>query len=99
MSMRSFTPFTTIWTSSTSEKPNLSEFDMSKVPSVDAVSTPPVPIRKEREHYTKFLKTLQSTLIFQNNAIPLYPKQNIIKKTKFIFKPLMPGGNKKVTHS
>ena len=33
----------TFCTSSTSEKPSRSELEMSKVPSVDAVSTPPVP--------------------------------------------------------
>ena len=43
ISTRSLTPSTTFWTSSTSENPRRSKFDTSNVPSVEAVSTPPVP--------------------------------------------------------
>uniref|UniRef100_A0A8C7X4M2 Uncharacterized protein n=1 Tax=Oryzias sinensis TaxID=183150 RepID=A0A8C7X4M2_9TELE len=35
------TPSTTIWTSSTSEKPRRSALEMSKTPPTAAVSTPP----------------------------------------------------------
>uniref|UniRef100_A0A4X2K869 Uncharacterized protein n=1 Tax=Vombatus ursinus TaxID=29139 RepID=A0A4X2K869_VOMUR len=41
ISMSSFTPSTTICTSSTSEKPNRSALEMSKTPPTAAVSTPP----------------------------------------------------------
>uniref|UniRef100_A0A8C4DKS8 Uncharacterized protein n=1 Tax=Dicentrarchus labrax TaxID=13489 RepID=A0A8C4DKS8_DICLA len=41
MSTRSLTPSTTIWTSSTSEKPRRSALEMSKTPPTAAVSTPP----------------------------------------------------------
>uniref|UniRef100_A0A4W4EVN1 Uncharacterized protein n=1 Tax=Electrophorus electricus TaxID=8005 RepID=A0A4W4EVN1_ELEEL len=41
ISTSSLTPSTTICTSSTSEKPNRSAFEMSKVPPTAAVSTPP----------------------------------------------------------
>ncbi|TNN23708.1 hypothetical protein EYF80_066167 [Liparis tanakae] len=37
----SFTPSTTVCTSSTSEKPSRSALEMSKVPPTAAVSTPP----------------------------------------------------------
>uniref|UniRef100_A0A8B9YMT0 Uncharacterized protein n=1 Tax=Bos mutus grunniens TaxID=30521 RepID=A0A8B9YMT0_BOSMU len=41
ISMSSFTPSTTICTSSTSEKPRRSAFETSKTPPTAAVSTPP----------------------------------------------------------
>uniref|UniRef100_A0A8C8ZDW5 Uncharacterized protein n=1 Tax=Prolemur simus TaxID=1328070 RepID=A0A8C8ZDW5_PROSS len=41
ISMSSFTPSTTICTSSTSEKPRRSALDTSKTPPTAAVSTPP----------------------------------------------------------
>uniref|UniRef100_A0A3B5JWA1 Uncharacterized protein n=1 Tax=Takifugu rubripes TaxID=31033 RepID=A0A3B5JWA1_TAKRU len=41
MSTSSFTPSTTICTSSTSEKPSLSALEMSNTPPTAAVSTPP----------------------------------------------------------
>uniref|UniRef100_A0A3Q3DB44 Uncharacterized protein n=1 Tax=Hippocampus comes TaxID=109280 RepID=A0A3Q3DB44_HIPCM len=41
MSTSNLTPSTTIWTSCTSENPSLSAFEMSKIPSTAAVSTPP----------------------------------------------------------
>uniref|UniRef100_A0A667Z533 Uncharacterized protein n=1 Tax=Myripristis murdjan TaxID=586833 RepID=A0A667Z533_9TELE len=41
ISTSSFTPSTTICTSSTSEKPSLSAFEMSNTPPTAAVSTPP----------------------------------------------------------
>lgn len=43
ISIKRFTPSTTPWTNSTSEKPKRSEFDMSNIPPSAAVSTPPVP--------------------------------------------------------
>ena len=39
--MRRLTPSMTFWTSSTSENPSLSKFEMSKTPPSAAVSTPP----------------------------------------------------------
>uniref|UniRef100_A0A6I8R7S8 Uncharacterized protein n=1 Tax=Xenopus tropicalis TaxID=8364 RepID=A0A6I8R7S8_XENTR len=41
ISIMSFTPSTTIWTWSTSEKPSLSALEISKTPPTAAVSTPP----------------------------------------------------------
>uniref|UniRef100_A0A8D3CMW0 Uncharacterized protein n=1 Tax=Scophthalmus maximus TaxID=52904 RepID=A0A8D3CMW0_SCOMX len=41
MSTSRLTPSTTIWTSSTSEKPRRSALEMSKTPPTAAVSTPP----------------------------------------------------------
>uniref|UniRef100_A0A8C6F921 Uncharacterized protein n=1 Tax=Monodon monoceros TaxID=40151 RepID=A0A8C6F921_MONMO len=41
ISMSSFTPSTTICTSSTSEKPKRSALETSKIPPTAAVSTPP----------------------------------------------------------
>uniref|UniRef100_A0A8C4T5D7 Uncharacterized protein n=1 Tax=Erpetoichthys calabaricus TaxID=27687 RepID=A0A8C4T5D7_ERPCA len=41
ISISSFTPSTTIWTSSTSENPRRSALEMSKIPPTAAVSTPP----------------------------------------------------------
>uniref|UniRef100_A0A6I8SBF2 Uncharacterized protein n=1 Tax=Xenopus tropicalis TaxID=8364 RepID=A0A6I8SBF2_XENTR len=41
ISTRSFTPSTTIWTSSTSEKPRRSALEISNTPPTAAVSTPP----------------------------------------------------------
>uniref|UniRef100_A0A665X6J9 Uncharacterized protein n=1 Tax=Echeneis naucrates TaxID=173247 RepID=A0A665X6J9_ECHNA len=47
ISISSFTPSTTICTSSTSEKPSLSALEMSKMPPTAAVSTPP-DVRQEQ---------------------------------------------------
>uniref|UniRef100_A0A3P9NFK0 Secreted protein n=1 Tax=Poecilia reticulata TaxID=8081 RepID=A0A3P9NFK0_POERE len=41
ISTSSLTPSTTIWTSSTSEKPSRSALEMSNTPPTAAVSTPP----------------------------------------------------------
>uniref|UniRef100_A0A3Q2X8M1 Uncharacterized protein n=1 Tax=Hippocampus comes TaxID=109280 RepID=A0A3Q2X8M1_HIPCM len=49
MSTSSLTPSTTIWTSSTSEKPRRSALEMSKTPPTAAVSTPPAR-RTVRKH-------------------------------------------------
>lgn len=66
-STRSLTPSTTFWTRATSEKPSLSELEMSNVPSVLAVSTPPVgwvlmegSYRKDLEWYMSIEKALVS---------------------------------------
>ena len=42
ITIRRLTPSITFWTSSTSEKPSLSRFEMSKTLPLAAVSTPPV---------------------------------------------------------
>ena len=58
-STRNCTPLTTICTSSTSLKPNRSSLLMSKVPSVEAVSTPPVEVS------LRVLKQVQVQMLLQ----------------------------------
>uniref|UniRef100_A0A3B5KB67 Uncharacterized protein n=1 Tax=Takifugu rubripes TaxID=31033 RepID=A0A3B5KB67_TAKRU len=54
MSTSSFTPSTTICTSSTSEKPSLSPLEMSNTPPTAAVSTPPDETSTWRRHLQTF---------------------------------------------
>uniref|UniRef100_A0A3Q2XTL2 Uncharacterized protein n=1 Tax=Hippocampus comes TaxID=109280 RepID=A0A3Q2XTL2_HIPCM len=57
ISTNTLTPSITICTSSTSEKPSLSELEMSKTPSTASVSTPPVWTNDQFQCYFKLPQT------------------------------------------
>ena len=66
ISTRRSTPSMTSCTRSTSDLPSLSRLEMSNVPSLEAVSTPPVPLFCRR-HFSRMSLNLQNSKMYEND--------------------------------